>query len=155
MSIGKSHCIALHCDAPENGPALPVPSSQIKPGQPDAENRQRIALSAQPAAEGSAFVHAVIGECLAGQRADERADAIGLSSFAYTKPTPTYLEDDVQTIFKALAVAVAFAANSAWAAIPSGYPGDYQATIDGAKKEGKLIVYSVTDTALEIGRAHV
>ncbi|MFM0055258.1 ABC transporter substrate-binding protein [Paraburkholderia phytofirmans] len=54
----------------------------------------------------------------------------------------------MQTIFKALTVAVAFAANSAWAAIPSGYPSDYQATIDGAKKEGKLIVYSVTDTAL-------
>nr|WP_216668855.1 ABC transporter substrate-binding protein [Paraburkholderia xenovorans] len=49
---------------------------------------------------------------------------------------------------KVLAVAATLAVNSAWAAVPAGYPGDYQATIDGAKKEGKLIVYSVTDTAL-------
>jgi len=54
----------------------------------------------------------------------------------------------VQNALKVLAAAVAFTVNSAWAAIPAGYPGDYQATIDGAKKEGKLIVYSVTDTAL-------
>ena len=49
---------------------------------------------------------------------------------------------------KLLAAAAAFAAHSTWAAFPAGYPGDYQATVDAAKKEGKLIVYSVTDTAL-------
>jgi iron(III) transport system substrate-binding protein len=54
----------------------------------------------------------------------------------------------VQNALKVLAVAATLAVNSAWAAVPAGYPGDYQATIDGAKKEGKLIVYSVTDTAL-------
>jgi len=37
---------------------------------------------------------------------------------------------------------------AAHAQVPAGYPANYQATIDGAKKEGKLIVYSVTDTAL-------
>ncbi|NPT37304.1 ABC transporter substrate-binding protein [Paraburkholderia xenovorans] len=54
----------------------------------------------------------------------------------------------MQNALKVLAVAATLAVNSAWAAVPAGYPGDYQATIDGAKKEGKLIVYSVTDTAL-------
>ena len=54
----------------------------------------------------------------------------------------------MQISLKYLAVAVVFAANSAWAAFPAGYPSDYQTTVDGAKKEGKLIVYSVTDTAL-------
>src|SRR5579864_4233107 len=68
--------------------------------------------------------------------------------FAYTKPTQCFLEEDVQISLKCLAAAVAFAANSVWAAFPSGYPSDYQATVDGAKKEGRLIVYSVTDTAL-------
>jgi len=54
----------------------------------------------------------------------------------------------LKTAIKYLAAALAFAANPAWSAFPAGYPGDYQATLDGAKKEGKLIVYSVTDTAL-------
>ncbi|KAH0440122.1 hypothetical protein KCU90_g2882, partial [Aureobasidium melanogenum] len=71
-----------------------------------------------------------------------------LLPFAYTKQTQCFLEEDVQISLKYLAVAVAFAANSAWAAFPAGYPSDYQTTVDGAKKEGKLIVYSVTDTAL-------
>ena len=30
--------------------------------------------------------------------------------------------------------------------IPAGYPADYQKIIDGAKKEGKVIIYSTTDT---------
>lgn len=30
--------------------------------------------------------------------------------------------------------------------IPEGYPADYQQVIDGAKKEGKVIIYSTTDT---------
>lgn len=35
---------------------------------------------------------------------------------------------------------------SALAAFPSGYPADYQDIVDGAKKEGKVVVYSTTDT---------
>jgi iron(III) transport system substrate-binding protein len=29
---------------------------------------------------------------------------------------------------------------------PAGYPADYQTIVDGAKKEGKLVIYSATDT---------
>ena len=36
----------------------------------------------------------------------------------------------------------------AFAAVPAGYPASYQAVIDAANKEGKLVVYSTTDTAL-------
>jgi iron(III) transport system substrate-binding protein len=32
-------------------------------------------------------------------------------------------------------------------AVPAGYPASYQATIDAAKKEGKVVVYSSTDAA--------
>jgi iron(III) transport system substrate-binding protein len=45
--------------------------------------------------------------------------------------------------------AVAFticAAGASAQSIPAGYPGSYQAIIDGAKKEGKVVVYSTTDT---------
>lgn len=57
---------------------------------------------------------------------------------------------------KSLAATFLFAASTAWASAPTnapanypaGYPADYQSTVDAAKKEGKLIVYSVTDTAL-------
>ena len=30
--------------------------------------------------------------------------------------------------------------------VPAGYPADYQKILDGAKKEGKVIIYSTTDT---------
>ncbi|SMG00766.1 ABC transporter substrate-binding protein [Burkholderia singularis] len=40
------------------------------------------------------------------------------------------------------------AASAVYAQVPAGYPGNYQGTIDAAKKEGKLIVYSTTDTGL-------
>ena len=43
----------------------------------------------------------------------------------------------------ALALAPAFAL----AQVPAGYPANYAATIDAAKKEGKVVVYSTTDTA--------
>ncbi|MFA4912076.1 MAG: ABC transporter substrate-binding protein [Comamonadaceae bacterium] len=47
----------------------------------------------------------------------------------------------------ACAVFAAFAATNASAqAVPAGYPGDYQSIIDGAKKEGKVVIYSTTDT---------
>lgn len=35
---------------------------------------------------------------------------------------------------------------AAIAQVPAGYPADYQKIIDGAKKEGKLVIYSATDT---------
>ena len=37
---------------------------------------------------------------------------------------------------------------AAQAQMPQGYPADYQKTIDAAKKEGKVVVYSTTDAAL-------
>jgi iron(III) transport system substrate-binding protein len=36
---------------------------------------------------------------------------------------------------------------AALAQVPAGYPSDYAATIDAAKKEGKVVIYSTTDTA--------
>ncbi|WP_432720037.1 ABC transporter substrate-binding protein [Jeongeupia wiesaeckerbachi] len=36
---------------------------------------------------------------------------------------------------------------AAAASIPAGYPGNYAAIVSAAQKEGKVIVYSVTDTA--------
>jgi len=35
---------------------------------------------------------------------------------------------------------------STTAQVPAGYPADYAKIVDGAKKEGKLVVYSATDT---------
>jgi iron(III) transport system substrate-binding protein len=43
--------------------------------------------------------------------------------------------------------AIALAA-SAQAQVPAGYPADYKAIVDGAKKEGKVVVYSTTDAKL-------
>lgn len=43
------------------------------------------------------------------------------------------------------AVASTFA-TLAFAQVPAGYPADYQKIIDGAKKEGKLVVYGATDS---------
>jgi iron(III) transport system substrate-binding protein len=37
-------------------------------------------------------------------------------------------------------------AGAALAQVPAGYPADYQKIIDGAKKEGKLVVYGATDS---------
>ncbi|WP_051078326.1 ABC transporter substrate-binding protein [Leeia oryzae] len=47
-----------------------------------------------------------------------------------------------------LAVLAALPFAQAFAAVPAGYPASYQAVIDAANKEGKLVVYSTTDTAL-------
>ncbi|WP_295749074.1 ABC transporter substrate-binding protein [Undibacterium sp.] len=35
---------------------------------------------------------------------------------------------------------------SAWAQLPAGYPADYSKIVDAAKKEGKVVIYSATDT---------
>src|SRR6266700_1397892 len=36
----------------------------------------------------------------------------------------------------------------AQAQVPAGYPADYKAVVDGAKKEGKVVAYSTTDAKL-------
>jgi iron(III) transport system substrate-binding protein len=58
------------------------------------------------------------------------------------------LEEDMKNLNHKLrlpaALAMFFAMQAAYALVPEGY----QSVIDGAKKEGKLLVYSVTDTAL-------
>lgn len=45
-----------------------------------------------------------------------------------------------------LAVAASLVTSVAFAQVPPGYPADYQKLIDGAKKEGKLVVYGATDS---------
>jgi iron(III) transport system substrate-binding protein len=47
----------------------------------------------------------------------------------------------------AAGLALSLMAGSALAQVPAGYPADYQAVIDAAKKEGKVVVYSSTDAA--------
>src|SRR5450631_4464608 len=46
-----------------------------------------------------------------------------------------------------LGMLAALAASSACAQVPAGYPAGYAETIAAAKKEGKVVVYSTTDTA--------
>ncbi|KVD82949.1 iron ABC transporter substrate-binding protein [Burkholderia sp. ABCPW 14] len=48
----------------------------------------------------------------------------------------------------AIAAILFVAASTVGAQVPAGYPGNYQRVIDAAKQEGKLVVYSTTDTAL-------
>jgi len=45
-----------------------------------------------------------------------------------------------------LAAALAAISAGALAQVPAGYPADYQKIIDGAKKEGKLVIYGATDS---------
>jgi iron(III) transport system substrate-binding protein len=49
-------------------------------------------------------------------------------------------------ISAAIAATLAGAAIGAHAQVPAGYPADYQKIIDGAKKEGKLVIYGATDS---------
>ena len=51
----------------------------------------------------------------------------------------------------AIALATLVVTSSALAQVPTGYPADYNAIVDGAKKEGKVLVYSTTDAALVRG----
>lgn len=46
----------------------------------------------------------------------------------------------------AIAATLAGASLAAYAQVPAGYPADYQKVIDGAKKEGKLVIYGATDS---------
>ena len=47
--------------------------------------------------------------------------------------------------FSLIAAAVMMS-SSAMSALPQGYPADYQKIVDAATKEGKVVVYSTTDT---------
>ncbi|BBQ82153.1 MULTISPECIES: ABC transporter substrate-binding protein [Kluyvera] len=42
--------------------------------------------------------------------------------------------------------AAVFMSSSALSALPQGYPADYQKVVDAATKEGKVVIYSTTDT---------
>ncbi|GKX60113.1 ABC transporter substrate-binding protein [Leminorella grimontii] len=42
---------------------------------------------------------------------------------------------------------LALSVSTAFAAVPANYPADYQKIIDAANKEGKVVIYSTTDTA--------
>jgi iron(III) transport system substrate-binding protein len=48
----------------------------------------------------------------------------------------------------AVVILAALACAGAHAQAPAGYPADYKAIVDGAKKEGKVVVYSTTDSKL-------
>jgi iron(III) transport system substrate-binding protein len=50
----------------------------------------------------------------------------------------------IATVLASLLVGV----STANAQVPAGYPADYKAIVDGAKKEGKVVVYSTTDAKL-------
>lgn len=49
-------------------------------------------------------------------------------------------------ISAAIAATLACASLHAAAQVPAGYPADYQKIVDGAKKEGKLVIYGATDS---------
>ena len=53
--------------------------------------------------------------------------------------------------FVSLLLGCALAATVAHAQLPAGYPADYAKIVDGAKKEGKVVVYSTTDAKLVQG----
>jgi iron(III) transport system substrate-binding protein len=50
----------------------------------------------------------------------------------------------IATVFASLWIGVALAQ----AQVPAGYPAEYKAILDGAKNEGKVVVYSTTDAKL-------
>src|SRR5450759_4788535 len=57
---------------------------------------------------------------------------------------PMYSFGRIATAFASLLIGVALAQ----AQVPAGYPAEYKANLDGAKKEGKVVVYSTTDAKL-------
>lgn len=56
------------------------------------------------------------------------------------------MDDDDEKISATVAAITLLGSVSAYAAFPAGYPADYQKRVDGAKKEGKVVIYSTTDT---------
>ncbi|CAJ0994588.1 hypothetical protein NVIRENTERO_01490 [Sodalis praecaptivus] len=54
---------------------------------------------------------------------------------------------DKKSLFSSLCVVVFISTTAAAQTLPDGYPADYQKTVAGAEKEGRLVViYSTTDT---------
>jgi iron(III) transport system substrate-binding protein len=51
-------------------------------------------------------------------------------------------------LMKCAATALTVMSLGAFAQVPAGYPADYAKIVDGAKKEGKVVVYSTTDAKL-------
>jgi hypothetical protein len=51
-------------------------------------------------------------------------------------------------LVKLLSLLVCGVALGAQAQVPAGYPAEYKSVVDGAKKEGKVVVYSTTDAKL-------
>ena len=49
------------------------------------------------------------------------------------------------TLMAAAVIAMSFS-GQAFSQVPAGYPADYSKIVDSAKKEGKLVIYSATDT---------
>jgi iron(III) transport system substrate-binding protein len=61
--------------------------------------------------------------------------------------TPNKSEKDMRQLRQiVVGSALTLAAVAAIAQVPAGYPAGYAETIAGAKKEGKVVVYSTTDT---------
>ncbi|MGZ5241915.1 MAG: ABC transporter substrate-binding protein, partial [Caldimonas sp.] len=52
-----------------------------------------------------------------------------------------------QLLSLVLGAATTLAAFHAAGQVPAGYPASYAETIAAAKKEGKVVIYSTTDTA--------
>src|ERR1700682_366964 len=57
---------------------------------------------------------------------------------------PMYSFGRIATVIASFLICVALAQ----AQVPAGYPAEYKAILDGAKKEGKVVVYSTTDAKL-------
>src|SRR5881394_2203114 len=62
--------------------------------------------------------------------------------FSAANPPGESMKYQRPVLFAALALASA----GVFAQVPAGYPADYAKTLDAAKKEGKVVVYSALDT---------
>jgi iron(III) transport system substrate-binding protein len=54
----------------------------------------------------------------------------------------------VKTLRTAILTLLAVAGVAVQAQVPAGYPAEYKGVVEGAKKEGKVVVYSTTDAKL-------
>src|SRR5207237_9108731 len=61
---------------------------------------------------------------------------------------PPSWRKSMNTLMKCAATALKVMSLRAFAQVPAGYPADYGKIVDGAKKEGKVVVYSTTDAKL-------
>src|SRR4051794_2266043 len=63
-------------------------------------------------------------------------------------------EDLAMQLFKKISLALAalvIGSSALHAQTPASYPPEYKSLVDGARKEGKVVVYSTTDAALVKG----